>query len=410
VTEVAEATPAAIPWRRLLITAAAVACFVLLQHIPAPLLDRDALERAGYDAVRLLSVGAIQLTPILSGFVLVELAAVLVPAWRRLRVEARAKLWRASVITSVVLALVQAFGLARYFETMRVGNDPIVTRQGIDLYFPLVATLVAGTCFSLAMAEAIEVFGIGRGFSWLLAASGAPVLLQTARTLATEDVTPAMPVATAVATAGAVLALTFRRGFRLPTCGLDPVFQAAHFVTLGTMSGLLQKYVLSEFPAGWDQGSVLFGIEIFIVLALCFGLSSLYNRDAPPDDRPALWGAIVRTAIFLVGFAVAQKYAQGVHLLAFTTAAAVALDVGAELRGRAMHGPLAPVLRSSKPDQADEVVRKLSEAGIPTVLRGAYHRSLLHFFGPYLPIDVLVPEARAAEAASTIALQSPPNV
>jgi len=44
----------------------------------------------------------------------------------------------------------------------------------------------------------------------------------------------------------------------------------------------------------------------------------------------------------------------------------------------------------------------LREAGIFVLLRGLHHRTCLQFFGPYVPIDVMVPAAYAEQARSLL--------
>jgi hypothetical protein len=108
------------PLARLAATAAGCAAFLMLRHVPLPLLDLRAL---GGEAPPVVSVGALGLEPILLAWVAIETAAVLVPRWRSLRITNRATLDRASAALAVVVASIEALGSARTLESVRVGSD-----------------------------------------------------------------------------------------------------------------------------------------------------------------------------------------------------------------------------------------------------------------------------------------------
>src|SRR5437868_3505449 len=103
---------AAAVWMRVLVTAVAVSVSWAAQRLILPGLEGWKLE--GFKAADLanLSVVALGLSPAISGFVLVELAALLVPPWRPLRTggpDGRAALRRAALVTSLVLAAIQGW-------------------------------------------------------------------------------------------------------------------------------------------------------------------------------------------------------------------------------------------------------------------------------------------------------------
>src|SRR5262245_46989704 len=104
-------------WRRLAVTLLLAPITVLaLEHVPLPGVDVTAfrLELAGgwLAPSPNLSVLALGIAPLLSAFLVVELAALLVPRWSRLRhggFEGRAKLARATLLVALVLACAQAY-------------------------------------------------------------------------------------------------------------------------------------------------------------------------------------------------------------------------------------------------------------------------------------------------------------
>lgn len=98
--------------RRLLVTAAAVAGVLGLGHLPLPV-DSSLLNLASGN-FRVVSVGALAITPFLSGYITVEWAALLVPRWRRLRHGSRRERWtleRAAWLLGGAYAALQTYGI-----------------------------------------------------------------------------------------------------------------------------------------------------------------------------------------------------------------------------------------------------------------------------------------------------------
>ncbi len=83
---------------------------------------------------------------------------------------------------------------------------------------------------------------------------------------------------------------------------------------------------------------------------------------------------------------------------AFIVGAAVVLDVGKEWRFRRSHDDLVRVWPVHRVYAVQPAQQALHAAGIPAFARGLHHRTLLQFFGPYVPIALLVPAAKAAQA------------
>ena len=109
-------------WRRAIITVAALAAAWLLGQLRTP-----GWSPGFYDPGTL----ALGLAPIISGFVLVELAALAVPAWDALRhagPAARAKLAVAAHAVAAALAVVQAYAVARYATDVGALRDAAAPR------------------------------------------------------------------------------------------------------------------------------------------------------------------------------------------------------------------------------------------------------------------------------------------
>ena len=371
---------------RLAATAVGYAAFLMLRHVQLPLLNLKALNGEVPPAA---SVGALGLEPILFAWIAVEIATVLVPRWRSLRVTNCAALDRASVLLAVVVALLEGFGSARYLEAVRVGRDEAALVAGAAFMVPVVATLVGGVCAALALSWFIDQHGIGRGMSILLAAEALTSLPSLFVRYQHEEFGPKENVALIVAVGGTMLILAARGPLRLPVSGLDPVLRPLQLPRVARV-----VYQIRSLPVRWlVRGGV--------IIPLTAALAYLFNAEENAARRARLPSAIARTVIYLAVMELLLVYFP-IDLLGLATAAAVAMDVATELRLEITEGKLVAVRRIQKPDHAADLVESLRDAGIPAVAQGAFHRTLLQFFGPFIPIDVLVPAGRATRASAVL--------
>ena len=153
---------------RLAVTVAVVAGLLALARVRMPGLYDEA-EGAGF------SIATLGITPMVSAAVLIELLALLIPAWRRRRhagYEARRPLRAAAAISAVALALVQAhYAVAhiQLMEQMAPGTGPA-----------LLATLSIAAAVSLHVLGALWIsrHGIGHGLAVLVGVAIAAPLLE----------------------------------------------------------------------------------------------------------------------------------------------------------------------------------------------------------------------------------------
>lgn len=170
-------------WRRLAITAAALAAYCLGTNIPLPGIDTVALAQVGHqdsEAITNLSVFAIGIMPLLNAMILFEIAKLLFPAIRRWEATSPRnayRMWYALVGLSLLLALIQAGGLASALED--VGG--LVVEPGHAFRTTAIATLVAGSIVSISLMIIIDTAGIGFGLWLLFLSSG---LIELPRTVA----------------------------------------------------------------------------------------------------------------------------------------------------------------------------------------------------------------------------------
>jgi hypothetical protein len=394
----------ALPWGRLALTVGVPVLVAWVgPQVPLPGLDREELEhRLGAFAhdVR-LSVFALGLTPFISAFLLVEVAALIVPRWRPLRVagpEGRGRLTHAAVLIGLSLAIIQATAMTTYISRMgaaETGNARVL----------VALTLVGGTCVLLAVAGVLDRVALGGGVSLLLTALGVGAAWPG---LSDPDQVSAVFVCAALlVVAGTIVVLRWRPreapgappGLPLPACGLLPWHLSASIVT---------------FVGEAANGPTVIA-TLTAVLAVAFGF--LFYRPSKvaafaPDPVGRVTRTVALSAAYVVGLALLEEYLlqqlglPPLRLLPLVLVVAVSLDVFEEARAVRRHGELVPVWPEHRLYAVDATLEALDSAGIPGLARSRYQRVLWHFFAPHIPIQILVPRARAEEAVRVIALRS----
>jgi hypothetical protein len=417
--------------RRLAVTLGVpAALLVARRYVPLPIELQGAAVEVAKKAPTLFSAFALSLASWTSAALLVELVAAIVPRWRRLRVTGapgRQRLWRAMLPVGAVLAVLQSFFMARWLLSTdwmapTLGNLAVV-----------VATLTAGSALSFGGAAAISRFGLGNGFSVLLAA--ALVEEQVPQLLVHDRDGPELARAAVVgALLAAALAWALRRGgatravgAEIP-CPASGTLPAAVALNLPVLVQNVAQFIgsdpqtLAGAVIGPSAGPVAAraGIALALALALTwvFGgplrLAAVWRRF-PPEDAPAprraVAGAAARAVLFNVLLVVAAAGLAAarapVDLLSATVLIAVALDLIGEWRAQA-HGPLISIWPSSRPYELGTLLARLRGAGIPAHARALHHRSLLQALGPYLPVEILVPKEH--EQPARVLLDAPPPV
>ncbi|RNF33874.1 preprotein translocase subunit SecY [Paracoccus methylarcula] len=150
-------------------------------YIPVPGIDgaalRNFMEQAQSGIGGILSmftggalgrmgVFALGIMPYISASIIVQLMASMVPALEQLKKEGeqgRKKINQYTRYGTVLLALFQAYGLARSLEAGGLAHDP-----GLFFQASVVITLVGGTMFLMWLGEQITARGIGNGISLII--------------------------------------------------------------------------------------------------------------------------------------------------------------------------------------------------------------------------------------------------
>jgi preprotein translocase subunit SecY len=353
-----------------------------------------------------LSVVALGLTPALSAFFLVEIVVAAVPRWRPLRTRGpieRARLRRAALILTLVLSAVQAYFISQWLN----GNMSQFSRYGMggDPISPLLVTttLVGGVCFVLAVAWLVDRWGLTSGFSVLMAVpAAAEVMWSLAKLRPDENLRPFDLVMVGTIFVGLIGAtvLIFRKPakLRLPVCGLVPLPVAHGFLFAAAWAGNYLHWF--SVPAAGTPAYAGWFVALAALQAYAFS-----RRFARPAVRLGVTGtgAELRASIFYVLF-MAFPWLMLLNLplaidgFAVATGVAFLLDIGAEWRARRKEPTLVDVWPVHDVATLVPSLAALEKAGIFAHARAVHHRSLLQFFGPFVPIDIYVPKARAEEA------------
>lgn len=165
--------------KRLYFTFAMIVVVRLGSHLPLPGVDKEALANlftqggilgffdlfAG-GALSRFSIFALGIMPYINASIIMNLLTAVVPTleqWAKEGEEGRNKITKITRYFTVVLAVVQAFGISFWLQNMGV-----LIISGAGFSFLLVITLAAGTCFLMWLGEQITDFGIGNGISMII--------------------------------------------------------------------------------------------------------------------------------------------------------------------------------------------------------------------------------------------------
>jgi preprotein translocase subunit SecY len=172
--------------KRILFTLMMLAVFRIVSHIPTPGIDAAALSaffQARGDtlfglidmfsggALGQMSVVALGIMPYISASIILELLTVVVPLLEKLKKEGeqgRKKIIQYTRYGTVVLSMIQGFGIAVGIENMVVGQSPVVPVGGWGFRILAAITLTAGTAFLMWLGEQITERGIGNGISLII--------------------------------------------------------------------------------------------------------------------------------------------------------------------------------------------------------------------------------------------------
>lgn len=171
---------------RLLFVVGALLVFRLGTYIPVPGIDprvwADIFSSKGggiLDMFNMFSGGALQrmtifalnIVPYISASIIMQLASSMSPKLEAMKKEGesgRQKINQYTRYLTVILASVQAYGLAVGLENMQGASGSAVIEPGFFFRISTVITIVGGTMFLLWLGEQITARGIGNGTSLII--------------------------------------------------------------------------------------------------------------------------------------------------------------------------------------------------------------------------------------------------
>jgi preprotein translocase subunit SecY len=172
--------------QRILFVLGALLVYRLGTYIPVPGIDPhiwneiysqkgggilDMFNMFSGGALQRMTIFALNIMPYISASIIMQLAAAMSPKLEALKKEGesgRMKINQYTRYLTVLLASVQAYGLAVGLEGMHSATGPAVIDPGLFFRASTVITIVGGTVFLMWLGEQITQRGIGNGISLII--------------------------------------------------------------------------------------------------------------------------------------------------------------------------------------------------------------------------------------------------
>jgi preprotein translocase subunit SecY len=173
--------------RRILYTLGILIVYLLGGHIPAAGIDGKALslffsQQRGtilglYDMfvggnLSKATVFALGIMPYISASIILQLLTAVIPYFEKLKKEGeegRRKINQYTRYGTVLVSVIQAYGISIFLESMRTGGGmPVVPNPGWPFRMLSVLTLTSGTILVMWLGEQITERGIGNGISLII--------------------------------------------------------------------------------------------------------------------------------------------------------------------------------------------------------------------------------------------------
>jgi len=434
---------------RLAFTLAVPIAFFLLNGVSLPGVNGDLYDQLTAQANRptyersLVGIFALELNPLFSAALLVEVLALVIPRWRGWRLGGypeRERLWHRVKVVGLVLVLMQAFFIARWLQgstrAYAMFGELVAWEPNVPFVMTaLVLSLTAGTFLLLWLTRLIDRYGAGSGFSVMIVAflalpTGDALVTAVRHCLENGD-RILMPLGLAAVVVAAVTRLAGGRRLRsqaappgphalpTPSSGLHPVVASVSALSIPLS---LTSFGIELFPPELSEDTWMRrSVQVALIGGICVLEAWLFNRPrrvadawrqasgAGTDDaqlrdrvrsafaRGLAWSLAVCWALAAADWLCAEAKLV-FSVVNLTVIACVVMDVAGELRFRSRHGALAPVWPVHRLYILSGMLQALEAAGIPAYARARRHRTLWSFLMPYVPVDILVPMAFAQRA------------
>ncbi len=316
---------------RILFTLGLLIVYRLGTFIPVPGIEGQALREfmegaaAGIGGILSMFTGgalgrmgifALGIMPYISASIIVQLLASMVPKLEQLKKEGeqgRKKINQYTRYGTVLLATLQAYGLARSLEAGELVTDP-----GLFFQMSCVITLVGGTMFLMWLGEQITARGLGNGISLIIfvgiVAEIPAALAQFLSQGRSGAISPAVIVGVLLMVVAVIAFVVFmERALRkihiqyprrqvgmkvydggsshLPVkvnpAGVIPAIFASSLLllptTISTFSGNQTGPVMSTILAYFGPGQPLY-LLFFVTMIVFFAFFYTFNVSFKPDD------------------------------------------------------------------------------------------------------------------------------
>ncbi len=172
--------------KRIWFTLGALIVFRLGTYIPVPGVDATVMAHLMTQngggilgmfnmftggALGRMTIFALNILPYISASIIIQLMSSTVPALEALKKEGdsgRQKITQYTRYLTVIIATVQAYGIAMSLERVHSTLGPAVIDPGSFFLFTAIVTLVGGTVFVMWLGEQITSRGIGTGSSLII--------------------------------------------------------------------------------------------------------------------------------------------------------------------------------------------------------------------------------------------------
>jgi preprotein translocase subunit SecY len=334
--------------RRVLFTFGLLAIYRVGGHIPTPGIDSAALLRlfeqqrtgilgfvdmfsGGYFSQ--LTIFALGIMPYITASIILQLLTVMWPYLEKLSKEGEAgrkKITQYTRYGTVVLAFIQAFGIALWLEgSSGAGAEQIVLHPGWGFRFMTMLTLTTGTAFIMWLGEQISERGIGNGISLIIYAGivvGLPqAVANTLQDLRTGQLSPISVLLLLVLMVAVVAAIVFveraqrkipiqyarrvvgRRVYggastylplRVNTGGVIPVIFASSMLaipqTLGTLGALQDVQWVQNVLRQISYSAPLYDLAyVVLIIFFCFFYVSIIFNPMDQADNMKKYGGFI---------------------------------------------------------------------------------------------------------------------
>lgn len=335
--------------QRILFTLAALVVYRLGTYIPIPGVDSAVLsqvfDQAGgagvlgmFDmfaggALGRMSIFALNIMPYISASIIVQLLTAVIPSFEQMKKDGEAgrkKLNQYTRYGTVVLATVQAFGLASGVSGFTGPTGPAVANPDTVFYVSTVVTIVGGTMFLMWLGEQITARGVGNGISLIIFAGIVANLPQALAQMFELSRTGAMSAAFLLLMIGLVIAVIVFVVFmeraqrriivqypkrqsgnrmvggeashlplKLNTAGvIPPIFASSLLLLPATFQSLqsgdsLPAWLSTTMAYMAPGGALYLALYMFMIVFFCFFYTSIVFNPEETADNLKKYGGFV---------------------------------------------------------------------------------------------------------------------